>query len=90
MSIMDLLYDRLIAPAKEQLKEELLSGMDKCAKVLVVTRLIGEEMDIFDSVTYADYLNQFAEKHYEAAKGMDIQQMMAYMSEGIKHDSENV
>ena len=84
MDILDMLYDKIVSPAKEKLKNELFEGMDRCARVLVVTQRIGEVLNLFDSVTYADILNQYANKHFEATKDMDHDQLLAYMAEGGK------
>lgn len=82
MNIFDMLYDTFVNPAKENLKNELITGMDKCSRILVVTQRIGIELNLFDSSTYADILNQQANKHYEATKNMTVEELMAYMSEG--------
>lgn len=90
MNILDMFYDSVVAPAKERLKQELLDGMDRCARILVVTQKIGEMMNVFDSVTYTDILNQYAEKHFEATKNMDHDQLLAYMAEGGNNASKDV
>ena len=91
MDILDMLYNKIVTPAKEKLKDELFEGMDRCARVLVVTQRIGEVLNLFDSVTYADILNQYANKHFEATKDMDHDQLLAYMAEGgNKHASEDI
>lgn len=90
MNILDMFYDSVVAPAKERLKQELLDGMDRCARILVVTQKIGEMMNVFDSVTYTDILNQYADKHFEATKNMDHDQLLAYMAEGGNNASKDV
>lgn len=91
MDILDMLYNKIVTPAKEKLKDELFEGMDRCARVLVVTQRIGEVLNLFDSVTYVDILNQYANKHFEATKNMDHDQLLAYMAEGgNKHASEDI
>lgn len=84
---MDILYELIIGPAKEKLKKDLLKGMDKSARILVVTRRIAETMNIFDSSTYTDILNHYAEKHYEATKNLDAEELLLYLSEGVENDS---
>ena len=81
---MNVLLDLILGPEKEKLKNNLLMGMDSSARILVVTRRIAETLNIFDSSTYADILNRYAEKHYNATKNMDLESLMAYMSEHIK------
>lgn len=90
MDILDMLYDKIVSPAKDKLKNELFDGMDRCARVLVVTQRIGEMMNVFDSVTYTDVLNQYAEKHFEATKNMNHDQLLAYMAEGGNNASKDV
>lgn len=90
MDILDMLYNKIVTPAKEKLKDELFEGMDRCARVLVVTQRIGEVFNLFDSVTYADILNQYANKHFEATKNMDHDQLLAYMAEGGNNASKDV
>lgn len=87
---LDMLYDAIISPAKEGLKEELLKAMDKCARILIVTQRLGEEMNIFDSATYTDILNRYARTHFEATKGMGPEELMEYMSGGDESDSQNI
>lgn len=91
MNIMDVIQDAIVGPAKEKLKNELLESMDRCSRILVVTKLIAEKMNLFDSVTYTDILNRYADKHFEAAKTMSPEELLEYMAEGVKrNDTENV
>ena len=86
--ILDRLYEIIVGPAKDKLKTDLLDGMDKCARVLIVTRKLAEELNIFDGQTYTDILNQYADKHYKATRHMDAEDLLLYLSEGVeKHDS---
>lgn len=77
----NILYDLLIGPAKEELRKNLLNGMDDCARMLIVTRRLGENLNIFDSATYANLLNQYAEEHFNATKAMSPDQLLKYMGE---------
>lgn len=86
---MNILFDLILGPEKEKLKNNLLMGMDSSARILVVTRRIAETLNIFDSSTYADMLNMYAEKHYNATKNMDLESLMAYLSEGA-YSNDNV
>lgn len=86
MSIHDMLYDAMVKPAKEKFRNSLLDGMDKCARILVVTRRLGENMNIFDSATFADILNQYAEKHYEATRNKSVEALLAYMEGGNQNN----
>lgn len=91
MNIMDMLHDAIVGPAKEKLKNELLESMDRCARILVVTNLIAEKMNLFDSATYTDILNRYADTHFEAARRMSPEELLEYMAEGVKrNDTENV
>lgn len=77
--LLKMLEDIAIRPKKEQLKESMIEGMDLCARQLVGTRRLGEKLNIFDSETYVAILNQLAEKHYDATKGMTPDEILAYM-----------
>ena len=77
--LLKMLGDIAIAPQKEQLKESMIEGMDLNARYLVGTLRLGEKLDIFDSETYAAILNQLAEKHYNATRGMSSDELMKYM-----------
>lgn len=91
MDIMEMLHDAIVGPAKEKLKSELFESMDKCARILVVTKLIAEKMNLFDSATYTDILNRYANTHFEAAKRLSPEELLDYMSEGVKrNDSQNI
>lgn len=79
--LLGMLEDIAIGPQKEQLKESMIEGMDLNARYLVGTRRLGEKLHIFDSVTYADLLNQLAEKHYNATRGMTPNEILAYMKD---------
>lgn len=81
MNVNDLI-EQLLAPAKEDLKKSLFNGMDDCARMLVVTRRIGELANIFDSATYTDILNRYATQHFIATKGMNIDDLVAYLNKG--------
>lgn len=83
--LLKMLGDIAIAPQKEQLKESMIEGMDISARQLVGTRRLGEKLNIFDSETYAAILNQLAEKHYNATRGMSSDEILEYMM-----DSEEV
>lgn len=84
--LLRMLEDIAIRPQKEQLKESMIEGMDLSARYLVGTRRLGEKLNIFDLETYAAILNQLAEKHYDATRGMSTDEILAYMmdSEGRK------
>lgn len=85
------LLDLITKPAKDQLKEEMIRSMDACSRILVVTRRLSEELNIFDSSTYADILNQQAQTHFELTKGMSAEDLMSYMSKGsITNDTKNL
>lgn len=86
--LLRMLEDIAIRPQKEQLKKSMIEGLDLCARQLVGTRRLGEKLNIFDSETYAAILNQLAEKHYNATRGMSPDEILAYMmdSEGVKSD----
>lgn len=90
MNPLDMLRDMILAPAKENVKTELLDGMDKCSRILVVTQRIGIDLNIFDSSTYTDILNRYAAKHFEATKGMELEELMEYMAEGNKNDTQDI
>lgn len=77
--LLKMLEDIAIRPQKEQLKESMIEGMDLCARQLVGTRRLGEKLNIFDSETYVSILNQLAEKHYDATRGMTPDEILAYM-----------
>ena len=77
--LLKMLEDIAIRPKKEQLKESMIGGMDLCARQLVGTRRLGEKLNIFDSETYVAILNQLAEKHYDATRGMTPDEILAYM-----------
>ena len=77
--LLKMLEDIAIRPKKEQLKESMIEGMDLCARQLVGTRRLGEKLNIFDSETYVAILNQLAEKHYNATRGMTSDEILAYM-----------
>ena len=77
--LLKMLEDIAIRPKKEQLKESMIEGMDLCARQLVGTRRLGEKLNIFDSETYVAILNQLAEKHYNATRGMNSDEILAYM-----------
>ena len=79
--LLKMLGDIAIAPQKEQLKESMINGMDTSARFLVGTRRLGEKFNIFDSETYAAILNQLAEKHYNATRGMSPNEILAYMQD---------
>lgn len=79
MDLLKMLGDIAIGPQKEQLKESMVKSMDLCARQLVGTRRLGEKFNIFDSETYATMLNQLAEKHYNATRGMSPDEILAYM-----------
>ena len=79
--LLKMLGDIAIAPQKEQLKESMTESMDICARQLVGTRRLGEKLNIFDSETYAAILNQLAEKHYNATRGMSPNEILAYMKD---------
>ena len=76
-----MLEDMAIGPQKKQLKESMIEGMDLSARQLVGTRRLGEKLNIFDSVTYAAILNQLAEKHYNATRGMTPDEILEYMKD---------
>ena len=77
--LLRMLEDIAIRPQKEQLKESMIEGMDLCARQLVGTLRLGEKLNIFDSETYVAILNQLAEKHYDATRGMNQDEILAYM-----------
>lgn len=77
--LLRMLGDIAIGPQKEQLKESMIEGMDLNARYLVGTHRLGEKLNIFDSETYAAILNQLAEKHYNATRGMTPDEILAYM-----------
>ena len=77
--LLKMLEDIAIRPQKEQLKESMIEGMDMSARQLVGTRRLGEKLNIFDSDTYTAILNQLAEKHYNATRGMSPDEILAYM-----------
>lgn len=79
--LLRMLEDIAIRPQKEQLKESMIEGMDMSARQLVGTRRLGEELNIFDSETYAAILNQLAEKHYKATRGMSPDEILEYMKD---------
>lgn len=79
--LLSMLEDMAIGPQKKQLKESMIEGMDLSARQLVGTRRLGEKLNIFDSVTYADLLNQLAEKHYNATRGMTPDEILEYMKD---------
>ena len=79
--LLKMLEDIAIRPKKEQLKESMIEGMDLCARQLVGTRRLGEKLNIFDSETYVAILNQLAEKHYNATRGMSPDEILAYMKD---------
>lgn len=79
--LLKMLGDIAIAPQKEQLKESMIEGMDMSARQLVGTRRLGEKLNIFDSETYAAILNQLAEKHYNATRGMGPDEILEYMKD---------
>lgn len=79
--LLKMLGDIAIAPQKEQLKESMIEGMDLNARYLVGARRLGEKFNIFDSETYAAILNQLAEKHYNATKGMSSDEILEYMKD---------
>jgi len=79
--LLKMLGDIAIAPQKEQLKESMIEGMDMSARQLVGTRRLGEKLNIFDSETYAAILNQLAEKHYNATRGMSSDEILEYMKD---------
>ena len=79
--LLKMLGDIAIAPQKEQLKESMTESMDICARQLVGTRRLGEKLNIFDSETYAAILNQLAEKHYNATRGMSSDEILEYMKD---------
>lgn len=84
--LLKMLEDIAIRPQKEQLKESMIEGMDMSARQLVGTRRLGEKLNIFDSETYVALLNQVAEKHYNATRGMSPDEILEYMmdSEGVE------
>ena len=77
--LLKMLEDIAIGPQKEKMKRSMIEGMDLCARQLVGTRRLGEKLNIFDSETYVAILNQLAEKHYDATKGMTPDEILAYM-----------
>ena len=77
--LLKMLEDIAIGPQKEKMKRSMIEGMDLCARQLVGTRRLGEKLNIFDSETYAAILNQLAEKHYDATRGMTPDEILAYM-----------
>lgn len=79
--LLSMLEDMAIGPQKKQLKESMIEGMDLSARQLVGTRRLGEKLNIFDSVTYAAILNQLAEKHYNATRGMTPDEILEYMKD---------
>ena len=79
--LLRMLGDIAIAPQKEKLKESMIKGMDLSARQLVGTRRLGEKLNIFDSETYSAILNQMAEKHYNATRGMNSDEILAYMTD---------
>lgn len=79
--LLRMLEDIAIGPQKEQLKESMIEGMDLSARQLVGTRRLGEKLNIFDSETYAAILNQLAEKHYDATRGMGPDEILEYMKD---------
>ena len=84
--LLRMLGDIAIRPQKEQMRDSMIDGMDLCARQLVGTRRLGEKLNIFDSETYTAILNQLAEKHYNATRGMSPDEILTYMmdSEGVK------
>lgn len=79
--LLRMLEDIAIRPQKEQLKESMIEGMDLSARQLVGTRRLGEKLNVFDSETYVAILNQLAEKHYNATRGMNPDEILAYMKD---------
>lgn len=79
--LLRMLGDIAIAPQKEKLKESMTESMDICARQLVGTRRLGEKLNIFDSETYTAILNQLAEKHYNATRGMSSDEILEYMKD---------
>lgn len=77
--LLRMLEDIAIRPQKEQLEESMIEGMDLSARQLVGTRRLGEKLNIFDSETYVAILNQLAEKHYNATRGMSPDEILEYM-----------
>lgn len=79
--LLRMLEDIVIGPLKEELKESMIEAMDTSARFLVGTLRLGEELNIFDSETYAAILNQLAEKHYDATRGMSPDEISEYMKD---------
>lgn len=79
--LLRMLGDIAIEPQKKQLKESMSKSMDLCARQLVGTRRLGEKLNIFDSETYVAILNQLAEKHYNATRGMSPDEILEYMKD---------
>lgn len=79
--LLRMLGDIAIGPQKEKMKESMIESMDLCARQLVGTRRLGEKLNIFDSETYAAILNQLAEKHYDATRGMCPDEILEYMKD---------
>ena len=79
--LLSMLEDMAIGPQKKQLKESMIEAMDLSARQLVGTRRLGEELNIFDSETYTAILNQLAEKHYNATRGMSPDEILDYMKD---------
>ena len=75
--LLRMLEDITIGP----LKESMIEAMDTSARFLVGTRRLGEKLNIFDSETYAAILNQLAEKHYNATRGMSPDEILEYMKD---------
>lgn len=82
--VIRMLEDIALGPQKKQVKESMIEQMDLCASQLVGTRILGEKLNIFDSETYSAILNQMAEKHYNATRGMSPDEILAYMKDSVE------